>query len=117
MEIPMNATTSLFIAEIIISLTLTIATLMVLTRPLINVLKELCPTQKQAEFWLAYTRIMLAISPLLLVLIVDGFVSSSDLMVNIRVAIFAALAGLFLGMIIVGKRIFAPATQQCEAKS
>jgi membrane protein DedA with SNARE-associated domain len=110
----MSTTATLFLAEIIISLTLSIATLMVLTKPLINVLAELCPTQKQAEFWMAYTRIMLSISPLLLVLVVDGFVTSSDLMTNVRVAIFAALAGLFLGMIIVGKRIFAPAAQQCD---
>lgn len=107
-------TTLFFITEVIISLTLSIATLMVLTKPLVNVLAELCPTQKQAEFWLAYTRIMLSISPLLLVLLVDGFVSSDDMMVNVRLAIFAALAGLFLGMIIVGKRIFAPASKECE---
>lgn len=107
-------TTLFFITEVIISLTLSIATLMVLTKPLVNVLAELCPTQKQAEFWLAYTRIMLSISPLLLVLLVDGLVSSDDMMVNVRIAIFAALAGLFLGMIIVGKRIFVPASKECE---
>lgn len=107
-------TTMFFIAEVIISLTLSIATLMVLTKPLVNVLAELCSTRKQAEFWLAYTRIMLSISPLLLVLLVDGFVRSDDMMVNVRVAIFSALAGLFLGMIIVGKRIFEPASKECE---
>lgn len=110
------STISLFITEIIISLTLSAATLLVLSKPLINVLNDLCPTKKQAEFWQAYTRMMLSISPLLLVLIVDGFISNEDALAHVKVSLMAALAGLLLGMIIVGKRIFAPATQQCENK-
>lgn len=110
------STINLFIAEIIISLTLSAATLLVLSGPLINVLSDLCPTKKQAEFWLAYTRMMLSISPLLLVLVVDGFVSSEDTLAHVRVSLMAALAGLLFGMIIVGKRIFAPAAQQCDDK-
>ena len=108
-------TINLFIAEIIISLTLSATTLLVLSNPLINVLTDLCPTKKQAEFWLAYTRMMLSISPLLLVLIVDGFVSSDDILAHVRVSLMAALGGLVIGMIIVGKRIFAPAAQQCDS--
>lgn len=109
-------TINLFIAEIIISLTLSATTLLVLSKPLNNVLNDLCPTKKQADFWLAYTRMMLSISPLLLVLVVDSFVSSDDVMAHVRIALMAALAGLVIGMIIVGRRIFSPAIQQCENK-
>ena len=104
----------LFISEVLISLILSAMSLWVLSKPLINVLTDLCPTQKQAEFWQAYTRLMLSISPLLLVLIVDSFVASDDVLAHIRISLMAGLAGLLIGMIIVGKRIFVPVSQQCE---
>ena len=104
-----------FISEIMISMALSALSLWVLSKPLINVLTDLCPTQKQAEFWLAYTRLMLSISPLLLVLVVDGFVDSNDMLTHIRISLMAGLTGLLIGMIIVGQRILAPASQQCDA--
>jgi hypothetical protein len=79
----MNAI-GIFSIEVIISLSMSLFILWVLEKPLINVLKDLCPTKTQADFWLAYTRIMLLITPLL------------------------------LGMLIVGKKIFEPASKQCS---
>lgn len=110
------STIYLFISEIFISLLLSAISLWVLSKPLINILSDLCPTQKQAEFWLAYTRLMLSISPLLLVLVVDGFVSSQDALTHVKISLMAGLAGLLIGMIIVGRRVFAPVSQQCEVK-
>ena len=106
----------LFISEVLISLLLSALSLWVLSKPLINVLNDLCPTQKQAEFWLAYTRLMLSISPLLLVLVVDSFVSNEDVFAHIRISLMSGLAGLLIGMIIVGNRVFVPVSQQCEVK-
>lgn len=105
---------TLFITEILISLGLSTAVLFAISRPLMNALLDLCPTEKQAAFWLSYTRTMLLLAPLLLVLVVDGTQMYENTLDNIKVALMAALAGVLLGMIIVGKRIFIPAVRQCE---
>ncbi|MCK5726952.1 MAG: hypothetical protein KAH22_09030 [Thiotrichaceae bacterium] len=107
-------TVYLFITEILIGLTLSGISLLILSKPLVNILDDLCPTRKQAEFWLAYTRIMLCISPLLLILIIEGFVKSDDLLVHVRVALLAGLGGLLLGMLIVGQRVYIPVSQRCD---
>lgn len=108
----MNIT--LFVTEILISISLSIAVLFVISRPLMNALLDLCPTEKQATFWLSYTRTMLLLAPLLLVLVVDGVQVYDDSLDNIKVALMAALAGILLGMIIVGNRIFTPVSRQCD---
>lgn len=107
-------TITLFITEILISLGLSAVVLFAISRPLLNALLDLCPTEKQAAFWLSYTRTMLLLAPLLLVLVVDGAQVYDNTLDAIRVALMAALAGILLGMIIVGKRIFGPAARQCE---
>ncbi len=107
----------LFISEVFISLVLSALSLWVLSKPLMNILTDLCPTQKQADFWQAYTRIMLSMSPLLLVLLVDTFIPSNDLLEHIRISLMAGLTGLLIGMIIVGKRIFVPASQLCDVNT
>jgi hypothetical protein len=113
----MNGLT-IFFTEISISLVLSLLTLLVLSKPLINILEDLCPTQKQAAFWLVYTRVMLFISPLLLVLIVSVMAKSNNEIESIKISLIAALAGLLLGMLIVGKKIFEPAKKLngCEVQ-
>lgn len=104
----------LFATEITISLGFSAVVLVAMSRPLKNVLQDLCPTKRQADFWLSYTRIMLLLTPLLLVLVVDGLNASGDVLNNVRVTLIATLAGLLLGLMIVGKRIFLPASRQYE---
>ena len=58
---------------------------------------------------MVYTRMMLFISPLLLVLIVSVMARTNSDIESIKVSLIAALAGLLLGMLIVGKKIFEPA--------
>ena len=108
----------IFVIEITISICLSIATLLLLAKPLVNILEDLCPTKKQAEFWLAYTRIMLLLSPLLLVLVVSMVKSGDNGIETVKISLVSALAGLLLGMLIVGKKIFAPAQKMsgCELK-
>ena len=111
-------TVLIFTIEISISICLSIATLWLLAKPLVNILEDLCPTKKQADFWLAYTRIMLLISPLLLVLVVSIIKSGDNSIETIKISLVSALAGLLLGMLIVGKKIFGPAQKMngCELK-
>ncbi|QTR50988.1 hypothetical protein [Candidatus Thiothrix anitrata] len=101
-------TIALFTLEILISLSLSITVLFVISRPLLNALRDLCVSEKQADFWLSYTRTMLLLAPLLLVLVIDGMYVYTDALDSIRVTLIAALTGILLGLIIVGKRVFAP---------
>ncbi|WP_124949170.1 hypothetical protein [Sulfuriferula thiophila] len=102
----------LFSAEILLSLSLSATVLYAISSALRNALQDLCPSDRQAEFWVAYTRTMLILAPLLLVMVVDGMSSHGDVLGNIRIALVAALAGLLFGMIIVGKKVFIPVSQQ-----
>ena len=106
-------TFTLFSIEIAVSLSMSFITLWLLAKPLVNVLEDLCPTKKQAEFWLAYTRIMLLISPMLLVLMVSLNSKHQNDIDSIKFSLVSSLAGLLLGMLIVGKKIFGPASKTC----
>ncbi len=113
----MNALT-VFIIEIIISLSMSVVTLWVLNKPLKNILLDLCPTQTQADFWVAYTRIMLSAAPLLLVLMFTN--TSKHILMNpnaailvVKSSIIAALIGLLFGLLIVGRKVFTPVSTGC----
>ncbi len=94
-------------AEITLSLVTSLLVLTSISKPLRNILVDLCQTAKQAEFWLYYTRIMLLLAPLLIVLIVDRTVTSNYILHSLKVSYIATLLGLILGLIIVGKKVFA----------
>jgi hypothetical protein len=93
-------------AGVFLNLLISIAVLASLSMPLRNVLVDLCPTTKQAEFWLNYTRIMLLLAPLLVVLIVDNLFASHNLLQSLKIASIASLSGLILGLVIVGTKVF-----------
>ena len=100
----MNAYILLFV-ELLISVAASLTVLHVLSQPLVNVLSRICPDQQAADFWLSYTRVMLMIAPLLLVLTVDLLTHFSNPMDNLRLALMAALGGLLIGMLSIGKRL------------
>lgn len=100
----MNAYVLLF-AESLISITASLAALYVLSGPLVNVLGRICPDQQSAVFWLSYTKVMLMIAPLLLVLTVDMFTHFSSPMDSLRLALMATLGGLLIGLYSIGKRL------------
>lgn len=95
----------LLLAESLISVAASLAVLYVLSRPLVNVLARICPDEQAAAFWLSYTKIMLMIAPLLLVLAVDLFAYFRDPLDSLRLALMAALGGLLIGMHSIGKRL------------
>ena len=96
----------LLITEALISLIVSSLVLTMLSQPLARVLVRLCPDAQAAQFWVSYTKIMLTIAPLLLlVLVVDMATHFADPMDNIRLALIAVLGGLLLGLHIVGKRL------------
>lgn len=89
----------------VISLALSQAVLAVLARPLVNILGRICPDEPSAVFWQSYTRVMLVIAPLLLAMVVDFFARYADPADCLRMALIASLAGLLLGLQMVGSRL------------
>jgi len=110
----MNAYVLLF-AESLISVAVSIAVLLVLAGPLMKVLGRICPDEQAAVFWLSYTKVMLMIAPLLLVLTVDMFTHFSAPLDSLRLALIAALGGLLIGLNSIGKRLGKFATPPMRA--
>lgn len=95
----------LLLLESLTSITVSLTVLYVLSRPLMNVLSRICPDEHAAAFWLSYTKVMLLIAPLLLVLTVDMFAHFSDPMDTWRFSLILALGGILLGLYMVGERL------------
>lgn len=93
------------LAELLISAAASLAVLHVLSGPLVNLLGRICPDEQAAVFWQSYTKIMLMIAPLLMVLITDMFTHFRDPMDHLRLALMAILIGLLVGMHSIGKRL------------
>lgn len=100
----MNAAYLLF-AESLISIAVSILVLYVLAGPLVKILGQICQDEQAAIFWLSYTKVMLTIAPLVLVLLVDMLSRFSNPMDNLRLALIAALGGMLIGLHSVGKRL------------
>lgn len=95
----------LLLVESVTSITLSLAVLYVLSRPLINVLSRICPDEQAAAFWLSYTKVMLLIAPLLLVLAADLFAHFSDPMDTWHFSLIVALGGILIGLYMIGERL------------
>lgn len=87
------------------SIALSLAVLHVLSRPLMNILSRICPDEQTAAFWLSYTKFMLLVAPLLLVLTVDLFAHFSDPMDTWRFSLIVALGGILIGLYLVGEHL------------
>jgi hypothetical protein len=95
----------LLLAESILSIGVSLAVIGVLSPSLKNVLHRICSDEQSALFWVKYTKVMLVVAPLLLVLIVDSLARSQDPIVGLRMALMAALTGILLGLHLLGKRL------------
>ena len=95
----------LLLVESLTSITVSLTVLYVLSRPLMNVLSRICPDEHAAAFWLSYTKVMLLIAPLLLVLTVDMFAHFSDPMDTWRFSLVMALGGVLIGLYVVRERL------------
>ena len=101
----MNSLALLFL-EISISLTLSLTVLKVLSKPLVSALNSMCDSQQQTDFWLAFTRVMMVIFPLLLVMVVNIMTFHDIAKDPVRQTLVTAMIGLVLGMAIMGKKFF-----------
>lgn len=95
----------LLATESLICVAVSLAVLHAMSRPLMNVLSRICPDEQAASFWLSYTRVMMLLAPLLLVLSVDLFTHFANPMDTLRLPLIAALGGLLVGLHAVRTRI------------
>ncbi|MDQ5880017.1 MAG: hypothetical protein QG616_2310 [Pseudomonadota bacterium] len=95
----------LLLAESLLSVAASLVVVYALSQPLMKVLTRICPDEQAASFWLSYTKIMLILAPLLMVLTVDLFTHFSNPIDTLRLALIAAMGGLLVGLRSVGKRI------------
>lgn len=91
--------------ELLTSVTASLIVLVALFRPLLDVLRKICPDEQTANFWLAYTKVMLLLAPLLLVLGTDLLTRSGDPISSLRLSILAALGGVLFGLYLMGKQL------------
>ena len=102
---------AILLLEITISVIASITVIMLISGTLKEALSDLCPTDKQARFWLAYTRTMLLISPILLALFINSL-HEGDVFSSFRTSLIASLAGLLVGLIIIGRKMYIPVDRQ-----
>jgi len=95
----------LFFVEIILSIILSLLVSALLSRPLANNLAKSCASEQQASFWLAYTKMMLFIFPVLIVLLISVFNQSIGLD-HIKISLIGSLGGLLLALLFVGRRLY-----------
>jgi hypothetical protein len=95
----------LLLAESTLSVAVSLVVIWVLSQPLKDVLYRICPDERAALFWVKYTKVMLVIAPLLLVLLVDMLARYQDPIACLRMALIAALTGILFGLHLLGKRL------------
>lgn len=95
----------LLLVECFASLAVSLMVLRVLLHPLMNVLVRICPDEQAAAFWISYTKLMLVIAPLLLVLTVGMMTRFDNSIDTIRITLIAVLAGMLIGLHAIGKRL------------
>jgi hypothetical protein len=95
----------LLVSKILLSIAVSLSVLYMLSRPLVNVLVRICPDEQAAVFWQSYTKVMLLIAPLLLVLTLDLFAHFIDPLDSVRFAIVSALGGTLFALHSVGRRL------------
>lgn len=109
------------LSSLALSLLTSFGVLQILSTPLSGLLRRLCPDDAAANFWLAYTRVMLTLAPMLLVVLISLFASPADLGNLVAYALLAILAGLLLGLDRIGRRlgrfVALPADQQTEGQA
>ena len=97
---------SIFLSEILISVVISLATIVLIKPVLRNVLIETCGTDKRAEFWMMFTMLMMLISPLLIVILFSNLEGYEYVPVGavfvVRDALLHSLQGVFVGLVIVG---------------
>jgi len=89
----------------LVSLVLSTALVVVLSRPLEAILAQLCPSADASRFWVAFTSVMLYIAPLLFAMFFSSFDTVNDVTAVIRLTLVTTLVGASAALMVVGWNI------------
>lgn len=102
----MNAL-ELFVAQIVLSLALSIAVLLRLQSLMRRIGDKVCEDGGMAtEFWISYTQLMMLIAPLMLVAWLNGPGTYAAPVEQLRSSLANVLFGQFLGLALVGRAVW-----------
>jgi len=93
-----------FITAIGVSLLVSTIILMMITRPLRQVLGLLCRNGESTAFWVSFTTVMLYGTPLLFAVMWTPIFSTEPILA-VRTALISALFGAIGGLLVVGYKI------------
>ena len=103
----MNDNLIAFTIEIVLSIAISAFVLSVLQPVLKAMLKELCRRDTREAFWSTFTRLMIFIAPLIVVVFFTQNTNQypSPLVDTVRATILHILLGQFIGLLIIGQVI------------
>ena len=100
----MSASFALLMA-VFVSLSVSTVLVVVLSRPLRQVLSQLCPGSDAATFWVAFTATMLYLAPLLFAMLFPTIPAVPVFVDVVRSALAASLFGAFSALLVVGYQV------------
>jgi hypothetical protein len=92
-----------------------LAAIAVVIRPLFAVLTELCGGRERAQFWTAYACVLTLATPLLVVStpgLLDAAAARLDSGAVLQRAVFYALGGIIVALLITGRSVWKPIARQ-----
>jgi hypothetical protein len=100
-------TTTILGIALAVSLTLSTVLVVVLMKPLRQVLTMLCERAEGVSFWVAFTSVMLYLTPLLVTIVRSGgsYLEFASLAEVVRASLSAAVIGAFLALLPVAWQI------------
>lgn len=100
-------TLELFLTSLALTLAVVGAALLYLRGITRRVLRELCPTDAGAEFWLRTADVLALAGSLILVLAFGGAAgTTADAVVQLRLTLGLALAGVFIAVVLVSSNVW-----------
>lgn len=97
----------LFLIEISISLAVSGFVIVSLSLPMQKLLEDICGTETRARFWVAYTKVMLVLAPLLTVFFLGSYGTLTDThnFAFIKITLGFVLSALFISLLFIGAKI------------
>jgi hypothetical protein len=110
-------TLNLFLASLGLTLAVVGTALLYLRSITRRVMRELCSSDAGAEFWLRTADVLALAGSLILVLAFGGAAGGSDPVVQLRLTLGLALAGVFVAVVLVSSNVWRSAAAQPTAST
>jgi len=101
-----------------VAVALALAAILVILKPMFTVLVEVCGGADRARFWAAYACVFTVVTPLMAVStpgLLDGVAVQGPAALVLQRAVFFALAGIALALLVAGQAIWKPIARALRA--